>query len=412
MSATPTLVSLPALLLATSLQGALPPRQSPDDDLLTFARGVLFVSQTGLASGSAGTALSAIDGDPYRMALMTDGQGPVEFVYKLPALTRFERFAVPQVMEAPGNTTFVRSVVVSGSSEGPDQGFRELAAFELETHATDDEVSEVSVDSVMPVRWIKVRFEGGILIEPGDEGRTAVRFSELMGYGEQESQSPSSAFDGRWELRLTERRDLKGEPFELHQDGPVVTGCVGTIRFQGSVNGRVAKVSGEDPATGRTGALILVADDDGSIHASMAANRGRFNARSAVSVPDPEGCGAEPPPPARVCGTDVYVNFEFDSDVIRAESEPVLADLYDRLLAEDAQRVQVVGHTSTEGSDDYNLDLSRRRAQAVVESLVARGFDMARISADGRGETQPLISPDANESARELNRRVQVTCGM
>lgn len=102
-------------------------------------------------------------------------------------------------------------------------------------------------------------------------------------------------------------------------------------------------MSGEDPAAGRTGALILVADDDGSIH---------------------------------------------------------------------AQRVQVVGHTSTEGADDYNLDLSRRRAQAVVEALVAHGFDMARISADGVGESQPLISPDANESARELNRRVQVTCGV
>ncbi|MEQ9569194.1 MAG: OmpA family protein [Longimicrobiales bacterium] len=403
--------SVAALLLATANPAAPAPQEPGGDDLLTYARGVLFVSQTGLASGSAGTALTAIDGDPYRMALMNDAQGPVEFVYKLPATTRFERFAVPRVMEAPGNTTFVRSVVVSGSPDGPDEGFRPLAAFELETHATEDEVTEVAADSIVPVRWVRVRFEGGILIEPGDEGRTGIRFSEIMGYGEQDPQPLSTAFDGRWELRLTERQDLKGDPFELHQDGTTITGCVGTIRFQGTVNGRVARASGEDPATGRTGALILVADDDGSINAAVAANRGRFNARTAVEVPDPEGCGAEPPPPPVVCGTDVYVNFEFDSAVIRPESEAVVADLHARLVAENATRVQVVGHTSTEGAADYNLDLSRRRAQAVVDALVARGFDAGRVSADGMGETRPLISPDDNESARELNRRVRVTCG-
>lgn len=411
MNRTAPLHSLSALLLATALHAAPTPQEPAGVDLLTYARGVLFVSQTGLASGSAGTALTAIDGDPYRMALMTDGQGPVEFVYKLPATTRFERFAVPGVEEAPGNTTFVRSVLVSGSPDGPDDGFRPLAAFELETHATDDEVTEVAADSIVPVRWVRVRFEGGILIEPGDEGRTAVRFSEIMGFGDQEPQPLSTAFHGRWELRLTERQDLKGDPFEIHQDGTTVTGCVGAVRFQGTVNGRVARASGEDPATGRTGAFILVADDDGSINASVAANRGRFNARTAVAVPDPEGCGAEPPPLPVACGTDVYVNFEFDSAVIRPESEPVVADLYDRLVTEGADRVRVVGHTSTEGAEDYNLDLSRRRAQAVVDALVARGFDGERVSADGMGETQPLVSPDDNESARELNRRVRVTCG-
>ena len=403
--------SVGVLFLATALSATAPPQELPGDDLLSYARGVLFVSQTGLASGSAGTALTAIDGDPYRMVLMNDGQGPVEFVYKLPATTRFEHFGVPRVMEAPGNTTFVRSVEVSGSPYGPDDGFRPLAAFQLETHATEDETTTVAVDSIVPVRWVRVRFDGGILIEPGDEGRTVVWFSELMGYGEQEPQTMSTAFDGRWELRLTERQDLRGDPLELHQNGTTITGCVGTIHFQGTVNGRVARVSGEDPATGRTGALILVADDDGSINASVAANRGRFNARTAVDVPDPEGCGAEPPPAPVVCGTDVYVNFAFDSAVIRPESEPVIADLYERLAREDARRVSVVGHTSTEGSEDYNLDLSLRRAQAVVDAVVALGLDAARMSADGVGAAQPLISPDDNESARELNRRVRVTCG-
>jgi OOP family OmpA-OmpF porin len=60
---------------------------------------------------------------------------------------------------------------------------------------------------------------------------------------------------------------------------------------------------------------------------------------------------------------------------------------------------------------EYNQGLSERRAQSVVDDLVARGFDPAAISAIGFGETMPLISPDDDETSRELNRRVEITCG-
>jgi OOP family OmpA-OmpF porin len=105
----------------------------------------------------------------------------------------------------------------------------------------------------------------------------------------------------------------------------------------------------------------------------------------------------------------VYVNF--DSSVIRPESEQVLADLYDGLVADGITQVSIEGHTSTEGSIGYNQDPSERRAQAVVDDLIARGFDPANITAVGKGETEPLLSPDNDESSRSLNRRVEVVCG-
>ena len=133
-----------------------------------------------------------------------------------------------------------------------------------------------------------------------------------------------------------------------------------------------------------------------------------------TAVVDPEvtstPCSEDPPEP-QFCGISVYVNFDFDSATIRPDSQQILADLYAGLVADGVTSVSIVGHTSTEGSEAYNLDLSERRAQAVVDDLVARGFDAAGISAVGMGETQPLRSPDDDESSRAINRRVEVVCG-
>jgi len=410
-------ISLFVLLLAAGVAAHAADASTADSerpDLLTLGRGTVFVSQTGLAGGRASSALLAVNGDPYRMGLATDHQLPVEFVFKLPAATSFDRFAVPNVIEQPGNVTFVRSVVVSGSLEGPDSGYQQLAAFELETHGPDEEVTEVIPQLQTPVRWIKMHFEGGINIEEGDEGRTAIWFSELIGNGTQEPRELSTAFDGLWDFRLTERLEASGTPLELHQSGTTITGCLGTIEINGTVNGAIARATGVNTARkNRPSAFIFVADEDGSIHGLWSAGGGRFGARTAVADPTVTSspCSEAQPEP-KACGAAVYVNFDINSAAIRLESDQVLSDLYDRLLAEEAERVSIVGHTSTEGSVEHNLDLSKRRAQAVVDGLIERGFNAANISATGEGESQPLVSPDTTEAARELNRRVEINCSM
>ncbi len=407
------LVSL--LLLGDQADAQEPTQPLPDGiertDLLTFAQGVLFVGQTGLAAGSAGSALQAIDGNSYRMGLSSDRQLPVEFVYKLPADTTFDRFAIPGVVEQPGNVTFVKSVTVSGSSESADSAYEVLASFELETHGPDQQFTEIVPVVVTPVRWIKVTFDGGINIEEGHEGRTVIWFSELIGNGTQEVRPLSTACDGVWDLRLTERTDRRGTPLTLRQDGTTITGCYDDIRLRGTVNGAIARATGEDSEGRRPSAFIFVAAADGTVQASVSVNKGRFGARTAVIDPDLTStpCSDAPPDPI-ACGTNVYVNFDVDSAVIRPESEQVLADAYRRLVDEGAGRVSIEGHTSTEGTDDYNLDLSARRAQAVVDDLVARGFDAGSIAAVGKGESEPLVTPDREETARTLNRRVEIKC--
>ena len=403
--------TLGSILAATTLVCLnLAHAQDPNEDLLTFANGVLFVSQTGLASGSSGSALLAIDGDPYRLGLSNDGNGPVTFVYQLPALTQFETFGIPNVIEQPGNVTFVKNVVVSGSATGPDSGYQQMAAFELETHGPDETVTWHDVQTTTPVRWLQVTFDDGINIEPGDEGRTVLWFSELIGLGVQDPVELSTAYTGEWRLKLTERLDLSGLPFALQQTGSSIRGCYNDISLSGSVNGPIARLSGE-AADGSTAAMVLVADENDSIRASVAENGGRFRALTAVTVDEDVITECEPAGEiVGACGTNAYIKFDYDSAAIRPESAGILDDVYAGLVAEDASGISIVGHTSTEGDDAYNLELSGRRAQTVADALVARGLDPGSLRAIGLGESQPLITPDASATARELNRRVAISC--
>jgi outer membrane protein OmpA-like peptidoglycan-associated protein len=70
--------------------------------------------------------------------------------------------------------------------------------------------------------------------------------------------------------------------------------------------------------------------------------------------------------------------------------------------------VDVVGHTDSSGSADYNLDLSRQRAASVARYLTSQQLDPNRFSVDGRGKSQPIAS-NATASGKSRNRRVEIT---
>ena len=70
-------------------------------------------------------------------------------------------------------------------------------------------------------------------------------------------------------------------------------------------------------------------------------------------------------------------------------------------------QILVEGHTDATGSDEFNLQLSRDRANSVRTSLVAGGVDASKISAEGFGESRPVASND-NAAGRQQNRRVEI----
>lgn len=103
------------------------------------------------------------------------------------------------------------------------------------------------------------------------------------------------------------------------------------------------------------------------------------------------------------------IHFEFDKDVIRDVSFPILDDVASLLVANpQIRRVQVEGHTDAIGSDEYNQKLSERRANAVRDYLIQKGIEPDRLSAVGYGESRPIAD---NESVRgrARNRRTEFT---
>jgi outer membrane protein OmpA-like peptidoglycan-associated protein len=107
---------------------------------------------------------------------------------------------------------------------------------------------------------------------------------------------------------------------------------------------------------------------------------------------------------------DVYgIYFDFNSDRIRSESEPVLEEIGAVMLRNPDWQLSIQGHTDNVGGDgDYNLQLSRRRSEAVKAALTAR-FNVAadRLSTGGMGAAAPKDTNDTPEG-RARNRRVEL----
>jgi len=87
---------------------------------------------------------------------------------------------------------------------------------------------------------------------------------------------------------------------------------------------------------------------------------------------------------------------------------PVLDKVAESLNLYPQTTIDIIGHASTEGEAQANLNLSYARAQAVETYLRGRNVLAARMASGGLGETQPLVTPDDTEAKRSVNRRVQV----
>lgn len=104
----------------------------------------------------------------------------------------------------------------------------------------------------------------------------------------------------------------------------------------------------------------------------------------------------------------VLKNIFFDTDkaTLRAESTAELNRLIKLMNDVPTLKIELSGHTDSQGSDEYNQGLSERRAKAVVDYLVKAGISASRLKSAGYGETRPIASND-NAEGRQLNRRTE-----
>ena len=99
------------------------------------------------------------------------------------------------------------------------------------------------------------------------------------------------------------------------------------------------------------------------------------------------------------------VNFETNSDRLLPGAERVLADAAATLRKNPTIKVEVAGHTDSDGSAEYNEGLSARRAQTVHDYLANNGVAVDRMTVRGYGESQP-IADNSTATGKAENRRV------
>jgi outer membrane protein OmpA-like peptidoglycan-associated protein len=109
-------------------------------------------------------------------------------------------------------------------------------------------------------------------------------------------------------------------------------------------------------------------------------------------------------PPAPV---SYLLFFVSDTDTLTPQSRALAPTILAEISGRPAAEVVVIGHTDTQGSDDYNDKLSLERARAVKQQLVALGFDPTRISVEGRGKRELLV-PTGDNVAEGHNRRAEI----
>ncbi|HSD52984.1 MAG TPA: OmpA family protein [Burkholderiales bacterium] len=103
----------------------------------------------------------------------------------------------------------------------------------------------------------------------------------------------------------------------------------------------------------------------------------------------------------------VPILFDLNRDELKPETRKAVGELADSLLRAGIRRVRVEGHTDNYGGRDYNIRLSRRRAEAVARELAAHGFAEGAITRQAWGFEYPA-APNDTSDGRALNRRVTI----
>ncbi|MFA5246039.1 MAG: OmpA family protein [Pedobacter sp.] len=111
--------------------------------------------------------------------------------------------------------------------------------------------------------------------------------------------------------------------------------------------------------------------------------------------------------PEFAAGPSLPIQFEFNSSVLRTSSYSILDGVASNLKANSNAVVQLDGHASAEGTEEYNMTLSRDRANSVKTYLVNAGVASNRVSITAYGESRPVAS-NATEAGRSQNRRVEI----
>ncbi len=292
-----------------------------------------------------------------------------------------------------------KTVVVSGSTTSATGGFSELATVRVPKAGR----GESALAKPAVVRWLK--FE--VTANWGNKDYTEVM--ELEAYGTPSGPAPSVNVTGVYQTDYG--------PLRLQQDNGLVRGCYydGAAQIDGSVKGRVLQAEWRQDEGKRVGAVIMVVSSDGTAlngvwfaHGALAGEWSGKRADVAANCTLTKGSGLAQRLSSGGRAVLYGIYFDSDSATIRPESQATLEEVLAVLKGQPSLRLQVGGHTDATNTDAHNLQLSQRRAEAVVKWLVEHRVATGRLTAKGFGKAQP-VADNATAAGRALNRRVEVT---
>lgn len=158
-------------------------------------------------------------------------------------------------------------------------------------------------------------------------------------------------------------------------------------------------------ATGSTVAGILIGAAVGGVAGGFIGNY--MDKQAAEIERDIEGAKVERVGEGIKITFSSGILFDVDKAAVKGQYKGELSQLATILNKYADTNILLAGHTDSTGSEEYNLELSRNRAQSVADYLTTRNVDPARFTTKGYGKSDPIASNDTAEG-RAQNRRVEV----
>jgi len=173
----------------------------------------------------------------------------------------------------------------------------------------------------------------------------------------------------------------------------------------------IEAAEGRNPETGWASDSAARQDDidrcRGAFDAAMSKLEALANYRLTEFRKPAHSMAAPAAPQVAAASETFIVYFDWDSAAVDRSGDRVIDEAVTAANSLGIADFSITGHADRSGSDDYNLNLSLRRADNVKAALIARGVDEAGISVAGRGEAEPAIVTD--DGVREpANRRVEI----
>ena len=173
----------------------------------------------------------------------------------------------------------------------------------------------------------------------------------------------------------------------------------------------IEAAEGRNPETGWASDSAARQDDidrcRGAFDAAMSKLEALANYRLTEFRKPAHSMAAPAAPQVAAASETFIVYFDWDSDAVDRSGDRVIDEAVTAANSLGIADFSITGHADRSGSDDYNLNLSLRRADNVKAALIARGVDEAGISVAGRGEAEPAIVTD-NGVREPANRRVEI----